>query len=389
MLQVNTAYHSKHIEPASRLYRRMLETLHKSESGLRQRDVTMFSTVSGVKVEGPFSLDYWVQNIVSPVKFFDAMSQMVAPTSANFLVEVSPSNTLASPISQILKSVASAEAGDEVTASVPYQSVSERGSKGLYPLYAVAGAVFAAGGNVDFCRVNSYGGQEQTPSVLVDLPNYPWNHTIKYWHESPASRDWRYRPFPRHDLLGSKVLATGWDSPIWHNRLSLDRIPWLLDHRVGEQVVFSGSGYVCMAMEAVYQTMSMTEWKDNWPQSFRYRFKDVAFRRAMLLKKESETSVVMLTLTKPSVMLGSWYEFKVSSRKDDTEGIWHDHATGLVQLESQSTPIPPATESIVPELQQPVPTMTWYKYMHAAGLNYGLSFQKHIAIWSLLALKAT
>ncbi|KAK8040974.1 Polyketide synthase [Apiospora phragmitis] len=38
--------------------------------------------------------------------------------------------------------------------------------------------------------------------VVGNLPIYSWDHSNTYWHESRLSKNYRFRPFPRHDLLG-------------------------------------------------------------------------------------------------------------------------------------------------------------------------------------------
>lgn len=78
---------------------------------------------------------------------------------------------------------------------------------------------------MDLSCVNEYSVQDPAPCTLIDLPSYAWNHSKKYWHESPASKDWRARPFLKHDLLGSKVLGTPWQTPIWRNTLRLNDSP--------------------------------------------------------------------------------------------------------------------------------------------------------------------
>lgn len=101
-------------------------------------------------------------------------------------------------------------------------------------LFDVAGRLFISGASLDVTKVNKQEPefQEPKPSVIVDLPNYRWNHSMKYWHESESSKDWRFRQFPHHDLLGSKLLGTPWHAPSWKKVLRIEDLPWLTDHRV-------------------------------------------------------------------------------------------------------------------------------------------------------------
>ncbi|GLB09061.1 hypothetical protein AtubIFM57258_004972 [Aspergillus tubingensis] len=76
---------------------------------------------------------------------------------------------------------------------------------------------------------------------VSDLPNYQWNHSVKYWHESESSHDWRFRKFPYHDLLGSKILGSPWTNPTWKYVLRLSDISWLRDHLLGHTHVANQS----------------------------------------------------------------------------------------------------------------------------------------------------
>lgn len=72
-----------------------------------------------------------------------------------------------------------------------------RGADSLQPLYDLARKLFFSRAPVDIRRVSNSKATD-TCRVLTDLPNY----------EGLASKDWRYRPFPVHDLLGTKLLGT-------------------------------------------------------------------------------------------------------------------------------------------------------------------------------------
>ena len=91
--------------------------------------------------------------------------------------------------------------------------------------------MFVAGASINLATVNQY---QKTERTIVDLPNYAWNHNVKYWHENAASKDWRFRKYVFHDLLGSKILGSSWHMPTWRARLNVVNVPWLMDHRMGE-----------------------------------------------------------------------------------------------------------------------------------------------------------
>jgi acyl transferase domain-containing protein len=222
MLQVNLAYHSTFMDEISQGYSQLLaqDFEHRSfESG----KVRMFSSVTGQELAGPTDAEYWKNNMVCPVRFDAAVEKMVTTKDgANFLIEIGPSGALAGPVSQILKSL-------EVP-GVQYCSAMARGADAIRSIFDVAGRLFVAGGKVDLAQVNHVEGT--TPKVVIDLPNYSWNHSVKYWYESESSKDWRNRMFPHHDLLGSKILGSTWHSPSFTKSLKVEDLPWLADHKV-------------------------------------------------------------------------------------------------------------------------------------------------------------
>lgn len=228
LLQVDLAYHSSFMGDIGKRYAELL--FENCEAPLKGNDTTtMFSSVSGHKQGQECDAQYWVSNAINPVRFEQAISAMVSgPDAPDFLIEVGPSGALAGPISQIKNAMPSQGT------HIQYCAASSRGKDAVKALFDVAGRLFISGGSVDLAKVNKHEPEheEPNPSVVVDLPNYVWNHSTRYWHESESSKDWRFRQFPHHDLLGSKLLGTPWHAPSWKKTLRVEDLPWLKDHRV-------------------------------------------------------------------------------------------------------------------------------------------------------------
>jgi acyl transferase domain-containing protein len=227
MLQVDFAYHSMFMADGATSYEDMI--LQNCGPPLQGKEhVSMFSSVTGKRLGQVCDATYWTTNMTSPVRFDEAVREMVSGRDgANFLIEIGPSGALAGPIKQIQKAL-----GDHGS-SIQYCAALSRGRDAIKSLFDVAGRLFISGGSVNLSKVNeAQGADKATPSVIVDLPNYMWNHSTKYWYESEASKDWRFRKFPHHDLLGSKILGTSWNAPSWKKTLRVENLHWLKDHRV-------------------------------------------------------------------------------------------------------------------------------------------------------------
>ena len=191
MLLVDLAYHSPYMQPVGERYEMLLQ---QDTQPQRQNDrqVSMFSSVNGKNLgKENTDISYWKSNMVSPVSFGEAVKAMLeAPhDAADYLIELGPSGALAGPIGQIKKALPSQ--GTHVT----YHPAWSRGATALKTLLAIPGQIFITGGVINLEKVNNIPGSP-TPKVIVDLPNYSWNHSVDYWYESEASKDWRYRLFP-------------------------------------------------------------------------------------------------------------------------------------------------------------------------------------------------
>ncbi|KAL7803491.1 beta-ketoacyl synthase domain-containing protein [Trichoderma aethiopicum] len=364
MLLVDMAYHSQFMDITGEEYQRLLETddeflpLAKSASSVK-----MFSSVTGVVKDNPADSPYWLANMSSPVRFDKALGEMIDKESPTLLVEIGPSGALAGPVAQILKALPN---GKDVT----YCSSWARGSNACKSLFDVAGRIFATGGSIDLSLVNDY---KDTVRTIIDLPNYSWNHSVKYWHESAASKDWRFRKFPVHDLLGSKILGTPWTSPVWRHTLNVANVPWILDHKMGGDAIMPGAGFLTLGLEALYQKQCALSKKEA-PASANelcYRFRNVRFNRALVLEEDKDVHLVLSLSQVPGSR--DWHEFRISSTEADVEV---EHCFGLVRIQD---PVDEKLDEIAP-LEHPQNAKQWYKAECDIGMDFGPDFQKLVSI---------
>ncbi|KAL6817692.1 reducing type I polyketide synthase [Trichoderma camerunense] len=371
LLQIDLAYHSKYMTEIGDIYHKMLvdSTKVNDTSSHKAAPIKMFSSVTGALLNEPVDAAYWRTNMVLPVQFMQAMTEMLGNGfEADFLIEIGPSGALSGPIKQIKDTFAE----NEQASQVQYLPTLKRAeADAITPLYEVAGTLFLRGGQVDLDAVNrDKSVVNDLPSVLVDLPNYAWNHSKRWWYESPESAAYRLAPFASHDLLGSKDTSSSWSAPRFRRELSLEQSPWLKDHTLSESIIFPAAGYIAMTVEAAFQTAYMTQWKQKIPARYQYKLKDLNFHRALVLKEEEDVRVY-LNMTPCSKGDGLiWYKFEVNSYSEDAET---EHSSGFICVESDYEDVVAPAGTLDP-IHHDTSAM-WYKAAKDCGTEYGPSFQ--------------
>ncbi|KAI1086563.1 putative polyketide synthase [Rostrohypoxylon terebratum] len=314
-LRVDTAYHSHHMRLVSGYYLSRLEGLHSSSADPSMR---FFSTVTGEEKQDGFGPSYWVQNLVSPVRFSPTLENLcheIGQKPFN-IIEVGPHTALAGPIRQTLEAQAERP-------SYKYIPTLIRGENSRNSLVATASSLFVSGCEFDTGAAASLGRLSGSPAVLRDLPPYHWDHTTTHWTESRLSREYRNRRHPHHDLLGSRIITSPDNQPSWRNILRIDRLPWLKDHVVDNSIVFPTAGYLTMAIQAMIQSDH-----DLRPSLVieGYRLRNVFFKKSLTLPKDTKGIEIVLTLRSSGD--NERYEFNVFSVSD--QGRWEEHCTGTI-----------------------------------------------------------
>lgn len=240
-LLVSVAYHSPQMDVVSGQYRSLINDLKSGEP--LDGSPVMISSITG-KMVGRDNLiqgEYWVKNMVSPVRFLDALLGVLSQTpnlskklgahrnatTVHHLLEIGPHSALRGPVKEILTSVKSKE--------ITYNTVLIRHVSALTTSLEMAGHLYCLGYPLNFTGIQLSGGDRQGVQLaLTDLPEYPFNHTQKYWHESRLSKNFRFRKHPRHLFLGTTVPDWNPLEARWRNMIKASENPWVLDHKVSE-----------------------------------------------------------------------------------------------------------------------------------------------------------
>lgn len=239
-LRINVAYHSRFMQEATSPYGKLVGKIKPGE--LAVKPPVMISSVTGDEISNDELTDvkYWVDNMMSPVKFMQALTRVsfsapqklesrvrsgLEKNAVDFYLEIGPHSALQGPIRDNLKS-------NENDAIIRYDSMLVRGKSALVTALQAAGNLICAGYPAKVARINGPCPGSPRFSMLTDLPAYPFNHTKTYWLESRLSRDFRFRKFPHHELLGTR--ASDWNSleARWRNIIRSEQSLWIKDHKV-------------------------------------------------------------------------------------------------------------------------------------------------------------
>ena len=336
LITSGNAYHSKLMTEAGKHYEEFLKKclLPNGPPSTGHPSITMFSSVTEQELS-TVDLDYWRRNLESPVRFDQATQKLLkARSEVNLVVEIGPHSALAAPLKAIRTSLGYSPE------RVSYLSALKRNTDSVECLLKLAGSLFLLGWPVDLSTVNADETIHQDEigveriqyscgSFIMDLPTYQWTYDEDLlWNESRLSTDIRFRPYPHHDLLGSRLPGTSNVAPAWRNLISLENVPWLRDHRVGEDIVFPAAGYVCLAVEAITQIRGSSIAAANEV----YTLHNVNITSAMVLKESLSTELMFDLRAAPGQ--SATYQFAVSTF---SQGTWTEHATGTIQIDNEST----------------------------------------------------
>jgi acyl transferase domain-containing protein len=314
--------------------------------------VPLFSSVNLEKIETPTDLNaaYWRRNMESQVLFLGAVHGILADSEeAQNFMEVGPHSALAGPLRQTCHSMTLKK--DPVYIPTLTRNSEDTRSQILDTL----GCAHLSGVSVDFAAANGTG------NVLVDLPSYPWQHTIRHWHESRMANQWRCQKDPHHEILGARIIESSDLEPSWRNLLFLEDVPWIWDHVLQGNVIFPVAGYIAMVGEAMCQLH---------PGGLDYSIKNLTLKSPLLLKdKQAVELVTSLRAVRLNDYANSqWYSFTIMAY-DGTD--WTTHCHGQVRSHFSY----PSLARQLDRKLRVVNSDQWYQALKKHGLSYGPSFR--------------
>ena len=397
-LAVSTAYHSHHMELVSNSYLTELQKI-MSPRPVACTGVTFFSSVTGHAIDGgQLNAAYWVKNMVSQVRFSASLQALCQVSrvdgsetgttldspwrkpGVDILLEVGPHSGLAGFVKQNLVALGQNK--------VRYMTCLVRAKNAVQTMLYAASDLAVHGYPVNLKAINLNNDQDKR-QVLVDLPSYPWDHSVRYWHESRLALDYRMRSAPRHPLLGAPSSDFNTLEPSWRNIIRVSEIPWIRGHIIQSNIVYPAAGYISMAIEASLQRSQLNE-RAHAIQS--YKFRDVSINSMLLIPDDSSgvETVFSLRPYNRSARTSSdeWDEFRVFSYTG-TEG-WTEHCRGLVgvkhqyrssdvegdgRLRSKKASHQDELETAQVRCQDAIKPEQLYGDLHAIGLEFQDNFQ--------------
>ena len=381
-LKVDVAYHSSHMHLCSAEYYASISDLgHSQVEQTSDRRSIMVSSVTGSEVDPDQVVPYyWVQNLISPVLFVDAVKEMILPVEADgkrtidLLVEVGPHSALGGPIEQILSS--------NGIKNVHYKSVLTRGKNALDTRLSLAAELFHQGVHVNVSLVND----DSYCNLLTDIPPYPWNHSERFRADSRMQRELATQQFPTRSLIGALMPRIDENKRVWRNFIRLNNEPWFRGHVVGSTVLFPGTGMVSIVLEAALQIV------DQRKRIFAFKLRDVSFLAAMSLSDDIATEVTVhlrphLLATSGSTS-ANWWEFTVSSCVGPT-GQLRNNCSGLMSIVYEESRSPQMAREdreieafhiddfhqVLRQCPETCSEEVFYNSMNRSGLHYGETFQ--------------
>ena len=392
-LNVAVAYHSPQMEQIS-------EDCLKAFAGLKAADpqceTQFISSVTGSLLAKEECLEarYWVSNLTSPVLFSQAIGRLCRdPPSAlhkkldgshrnaivvDFLVEIGPHAALRLPIQETLSSIPGKQ-------KITYRSALYREKPATVTVLELMGELHSRGSSINLRHINDPDLAFSKHRIsLVDSPSYPFDHTTRYWSESPLNRNYRLRPYGSVELLGNR--SKDWNplEPQWRCCVRTSEMPWLLHHRLSNKAIYPASAMLVMAIEGVAQLFRQQKALSG------FTLRKVHFDAAIAVETDNTDLETRLCLKQPEYIPKDlcYWNFSVFSVSGDK---WTRNCNGTIQAhfrdeesffksEKECRHYRLRWETTSKVCHQKVEPSGVYEMFKEYGFQYGTAFQGITAI---------
>ena len=298
-------------------------------------DVAFISTVTGEPEPGDrLDASYWWRNVRAPVQLTRGL-RAAAAMGARLFLEIGARPTLLKHITDSLDG--------EVTGFAA-QATLDRKDNGGDPFDAIIANAVVAGADID---IEAAFGADPGPAIR--LPTYAWQtKEFRFQHsvEAVASES------QQHPFVGLRYSP---DALEWHAHIDTVLHPALLDHRLGEQVIFPGTAFLEIALAVARE----------WLKTEHVTISNFEIMKALDLTK-GETREVMTRVSPGSNTI------EIFSRPRLSPAAWLLHCRGKMQHGNR------AYDGAVPEFGRQIRTIEHdeiYRIAADAGLHYGPRFR--------------
>ncbi|KAI1116621.1 hypothetical protein F5Y14DRAFT_49656 [Nemania sp. NC0429] len=388
-LNTGVAYHSTMMESAVEEQIRCLSDLQASSDVADLEPIPMVSSVTGniVTSKQLRQARYWTDNMISPVKFSEAVLKMSklpveklgGSQTITELIEVSPSSTLRRPVLDSLSPFFQSVGLEQPK----YYSALARSRSPVQTVLELAGSLFCLGHNVSITAVNSQSQSSLCP--LAHCPPYPFDKSLTYWSESRLSTDFRTRaPAPMQPL---GLRSNDWNPllPKWRNIVTTESLPWIKDHIVDKSKVMPGMASLIITTQAVQDYLGPEVSLSG------FTIKKASFLSPIIVNEEAGRTEVVTHLRQVEESHGKElgpFEVQIFTYYDNSWSMAVDAVIYATQNESQLDEVDGGQEArlelerkakcfedLAKACTKPIDSRAFYQYVPKANLEYGDTFQ--------------
>ncbi|EED11953.1 polyketide synthase, putative [Talaromyces stipitatus ATCC 10500] len=389
-LRVPLAYHSRQMNAMSFKFTSLIGSLTLSSNAINV--IPMLSTVTGERLTASHLKEpsYWALNMVSPVRFSQAVEKMCFQSGSNIskkidmshkcvsavnhIIEIGPHGTLQGAIRQIIQAFPREK-------RIDYNSVLTMGRPAMDTMLETMGKLHTMGVCLSLREINEpQEEQKMARSILVNLPEYPFDHSQHYWHESRLSRNYRLRPHAPSELLG--VRCTDWNASEarWRHFIRIAEMPWIGHHVVNGTALYPGAGILIMAIEAAKELAGDNHLIDG------YTLRDTQILAPINVDTDTEVQISMHRMHH-SGQKELIFEFFIRTPTTDDDWLLNCHGFISVALSdlwdnwekektaSQRRSVAEKYAALVPSCSNPVNSQNMYNFLSQHGYEYGFLFQ--------------
>jgi len=349
-LTVSHAFHSPLMLPIVDEFEQMAASIRMSPPR-----ITLISNNSARPAGAEITRSgYWREHILQPVRFSESIAAL-REMDCNTYVEIGPNPTLLSMAQRCLPD----EAG-----SLAWLPSLRKGRSDWDTLLTSLGELFARGAEINWNALQA----DYPAGRRIALPTYPFQRD-RYWVEpeeptaSPTA--------PSSHLNGPVRIPPGGDLG-FSLALNSTTPAYVRDHRIFNTVIFPGSGYLDLIVEAA--------------QALGYaacRITDFEIFEALVLPEEQQFSVQIVLRPQENGQAS----FEVFSLEESaggslqTAGEWKKRAAGTLAPETDPEEINADLTGLQSRYAIQVDAAEYYQRLAVIGLEYGERFRGLEGLW--------